>query len=87
MYSRVGVGAGAGQKNGSGSIHNPASEQLRFRIFLHSLVRKWRELAPFYFRATATAPFFYTLAPPRRALPFLVRVSGAVAQVPRTAYL
>ena len=39
--------------------------------------------------ATATAPFFFTLAPLRRAPPFLVRVSGAVAlkvaQVPSTA--
>ena len=43
--------------------------------------------APF-FRATATAPLFFTLAPPRRAPPFLVRASGAVAlkvaQVPST---
>ena len=58
------------------------------------MVRKWRELAPFYFRATATAPLFFTLAPPRRAPPFSVRASGAVAlkgaqkvaQVPSNAY-
>ena len=44
-----------------------------------------------FFRATATAPLFFTLAPPRRAPPFLVRASGAVAlkvaQVPSTAFL
>ena len=33
------------------------------------MVRKWHELAP----------LFFTLAPPRRAPPFLVRASGAVA--------
>ena len=51
---------------------------------MQSLVQKWRELAPFYFRATATAPLFFLLAPP-----FSVRASGAVAikvaQVPSTA--
>ena len=39
-------------------------------------------------RATATAPLFFTLAPPHRAPPFTVRASGAVAlkvaQVPST---
>ena len=44
-----------------------------------------------FFRATATAPLFFTLVPPRRAPPFLVRASGAVdlkvAQVPSTVYL
>ena len=44
-----------------------------------------------FFRATATATLFFTLAPPRRAPPFLVRASGAVAlkvaQVPSTAHL
>ena len=38
---------------------------------------------------TATAPLFFTLAPPQRAPPFLVRASDAVAlkvaQVPSTA--
>ena len=51
---------------------------------MQSLVQKWRELAPFYFRATATTPLFFLLAPP-----FSVRASGAVAikvaQVPSTA--
>ena len=46
------------------------------------------ELASFYFRATATAPFFFSFSPQRRAPPFLVPASGAVAlkvaQVPRT---
>ena len=46
------------------------------------------EMAPFIFRTTATAPLFFTLAPPRRAPPFTVRASGAVAlkvaQVPST---
>ena len=46
---------------------------------MQNFVRKWRELAPFIFRATATAPFFFTLAPPRRAPPFSVRASGAQA--------
>ena len=59
------------------------------------MTRKWRELAPFYFRATATALLFLALAPPRRAPPrrtppFSVRTSGAVAlkvaQVPSTAF-
>ena len=53
------------------------------------MVPKWRELAPFFLRGTANAPLFFTLAPPRRAPPFLVRASGAVAlkvaQVPSTA--
>ena len=43
------------------------------------MVRKWRKLAPFYFRATATAPLFFALGPPRHASPFSVRASGAVA--------
>ena len=55
------------------------------------MVRKWRELAPFYFRATATAPLFFTLAPPRHAPPFSVRACGAVAlkvaQVPSTDFI
>ena len=38
---------------------------------------KWRKLALFYFRATATVQFF-SFAPPRRAPPFLVRASGAM---------
>ena len=46
---------------------------------MQNFVRKWRELAPFIFRATATAPFFFTLVPPRRASPFSVRASGAQA--------
>ena len=40
-----------------------------------------------FFRATAAAPLFFTLAPPQRPPPFLVRASGAVAQVPSTAHL
>ena len=48
------------------------------------------EMARFIFRATATAPLFLTLAPPRRSPPFLVRASDLVAlkvaQVPCTAY-
>ena len=47
---------------------------------MQNLVRKWR--------ATATVPLFFTLAPPRRAPPFSVRASGVVvikvAQVPST---
>ena len=54
-----------------------------------NLVRKWRELAPLFFRATATSPLFFTSAPPRRAPSFSVRASGAVAlkvaQVSNTA--
>ena len=53
------------------------------------MARKWRKLAPFYFRAPATAPLFFALGPPRHAPPFSVRASGAVAlkvaQVPSTA--
>ena len=53
------------------------------------MAQKWRELASFYFRATATAPLFFALALPRRAPTFSVRASGAVAlkvvQVPGTA--
>ena len=49
---------------------------------------KWWELASFYLHATATAPLFFALAPPRRAPPFSVHASGAVAlkvaQVPST---
>ena len=49
---------------------------------------KWRELAPFYFRATATTLLFFALAPPLRMPPFSVHASGAVAlkvvQVPST---
>ena len=52
---------------------------------MQNLVQKWLELAPLYFRATA----IFTFLPPRRAPPFLVRTSGAVAlkvaQVPSTA--
>ena len=55
------------------------------------MARKWRELAPFYFRTTATAPLFFPLAPQRRAPPFSVSASGAVAlkvaKVPSTASL
>ena len=55
------------------------------------MMRKWRELAPFYFRATAAAPLFFTLAPPRRAPPFSVHASGVVAvkvaQVPSTDFI
>ena len=44
-----------------------------------------------FFCASATALLFFTLAPPRRAPPFLVRASGAVAlkvaQVPSTGYM
>ena len=40
---------------------------------------KWRKLAPFYLCAPATAPLFFTLAPPQPAPPFSVRASGAVA--------
>ena len=43
------------------------------KIPMLNFVRKWRELAPFFFRAI----IFFTLAPPRRAPPFLVRASGA----------
>ena len=46
---------------------------------MQNFVRKWRELAPFIFRATATTPFF-TLAPQPRAPPFTVRASVAVAR-------
>ena len=46
---------------------------------MQNLVQKWRELVPFYFRVTATAPLFFALAPLRRAPPFSVRASGAVA--------
>ena len=56
---------------------------------MQNLVLKWRELAPLFFRATATSPLFFTSAPPRRAPSFSVRASGAVAlkvaQVPSTA--
>ena len=44
------------------------------------MARKWRKLAPFFSRATATAPLFFTLATPRRVPPFSVRASGAVAR-------
>ena len=54
------------------------------------MARKWRELAPSFFHATATTPLFFKLAPPRYAPPFLVCASGAVAlkvaQVPSTGY-
>ena len=40
------------------------------------MARKGRELAPFYFRTTATAPLFFPLAPQRRAPPFSVSASG-----------
>ena len=48
--------------------------------FGSKMARKWRELAPFFLRATGTAPLFLALAPPRRATPFLVRASGAVVR-------
>ena len=54
------------------------------------MARKWRELAAFFVCVTATAPQFFTLVPPRRAPPFSVCASGAVAlkmaQVPTTAF-
>ena len=42
---------------------------MAFNLDFHSnvgpeMARKWRELAPFYFRAIATAQLFFTLAPP-----------------------
>ena len=46
---------------------------------MQNLVRKWRGIASFYFHATATAPLFFALAPPRPTPPFPVRASGAVA--------
>ena len=53
------------------------------------MARKWHELAPFNFCATATVRLFFALVPPRHAPPFSVRASGAVvlkvAQVPSTA--
>ena len=59
-----------------------------------NLVRKCAEMARIsatFCRATVIAPFFFTLGPPRRAPPFLVCTSGAVAlkvaQVPSTANL
>ena len=55
---------------------------------MQNLVWNWRELPSFYFCATATTPLFFALAPPRRAPPFTVHTSGAVAlkvaQVPST---
>ena len=45
---------------------------------MKNFVQKWRELAPFYFRPTATMLFFFTLVPPLRAPPFLVRATGPV---------
>ena len=55
------------------------------------MAQKWHELALSFFRASATAPLFVKLAPPRRAPPFLVCASGAVAltvaQVPSTGLL
>ena len=58
---------------------------------MHNLAWKWRELSPLLFRATATAPLLFTLAPPRRAQPILVSASGAVvlkvAQIPSTEQL
>ena len=49
------------------------------------------QISATFFRATATPPLFFTLAPPRRAPTFLVCTSGAVAlkvaQVPSTANL
>ena len=55
--SRVGVGAGAGQKTAAASPKTPALDvHAQFGL---EVSRKWRQLATFYFRATATAPFFY----------------------------
>ena len=49
---------------------------------------KMARISGTFFCASATALLFFTLAPPRRAPPFLVRASGAVAlkvaQVPST---
>ena len=49
---------------------------------------KMARISANFFRATATAPLFFTIAPLRRAPTFLVRASGAVAlkvaQVPST---
>ena len=44
-----------------------------------NLIRKWRELTRFFVRANATAPCCITFSLQRRAPPFLVRASGAVA--------
>ena len=62
-----------------------------YEKFGSKMARKWRELAPFYFPATATAPLFFALAPPQRSPPFSVHASGAVAlkvaQVPSTGLI
>ena len=58
--------------------------------FCLKMARKWRELALFIFRTTATSPLFFTLVPLPRVPPFSVRASGTVAlkvaQVPSTGY-
>ena len=54
---------------------------------MQNLVQKWRGNGAnerHFFRATATATLFFTLAPPLRAPLFIVR-AGKVAQVPSTA--
>ena len=84
FYSRVGEGEGARQKNGSSSIKNPrllvASASDLPSQSGSEMTRNWCELASFYFRATATASFMFTFAPPPLAPPFLVHANGAVAQ-------
>ena len=84
FYSRVGEGEGASQKNGSSSIKNPrllvASASDLPSQSGSEMRRNWCELASFYFRATATASFMFTFAPPPLAPPFLVHANGAVAQ-------
>ena len=61
---------------------------LFLRIYTQYLVRKWRELAPFFLAPPPPRHYFFTLAPSRRAPPFIVRASGVVAlkvaQVPST---
>ena len=58
-----------------GYFYRPRSSYF-YEIFMHNLVQKCAEMARI--SATATAPLFFKLAPPRRAPPFLVRDSGAV---------
>ena len=48
---------------------------------MQNLVRKWGELAPFYFRVTATAPLMFVLAHPRRAPPFRGAVTSTGPKV------
>ena len=51
------------------------------------MVRKWCELVPFYFRATATVPFFFCFSPTAKCSTFFSSrqwrvgsISGASAQ-------